>query len=183
MGDRRRRKVDSDEVLESGHPVSGRIVARDGSGAGSLGDHALGLQRDYGNSAVTTVVQRAPKERPASTNLRDVIKSNKPGKKGPKPKPEPAVEDFRPKGPSNDFPSFWDVPKLRGWIQDSEKTAKAGGNDAKRIAGAWDQIFWLSKDWSLGINIGRAWKFAGDETRYKFWVRLANNRGELKPPE
>ena len=179
MGERRRRKVDSDEALQSLPGSGGRLVAREAGGSGSLGDHVLGLQRDYGNAAVTTVVQR--KERPQSTDAPWA-------KKAPKPKPgkaakEPVIEDFRPKSGSTEYTtSKWPTDRIEGWIKDHGATAT--GLDAKGIARMEDELYFRDPNWQRGINNYRAWnKVKGEEKRAKFWFDWFHSRGKLLDPK
>ena len=178
MGERRRRKADSDEALRAQPGGGVRIVAREARGSGSLGDHVLGLQRDYGNAAVTTVVQR--KERPQSTDAPWVKKNAK------KPKPakvakEPVIEDFRPTKPHSQY-GQWDTPRIEGWIKDHGATAT--GHDAKGIAQMEDELYLRNPNWQRGINNYRAWsKVKGEEKRAKFWFDWFHSKGKLLDPK
>jgi hypothetical protein len=178
MGEGRRRKVDSDELLHGERGGGGRTVARDG-GSGNLSDHVLGLQRDYGNAAVTTVVQRTPKSKAASTDAPWIKK------KAPKPSKvskEPVIEDLRPKTGSKEYTtSLWPSERLEGWIKDHGATAK--GQTAKDIARMYEELYYRKPNWMMGLNISRAWKAGGDDKRAKFWMDYFNSKGKLLDPK
>lgn len=176
MGERRRRRgIDGDERA-SGGPGAAGTLTRGHSGGSNVTDHVLGLQRDYGNAAVTTVVQR--KERPQSTDAPWV-------KKKPKPKPgkvtkEPVIEDLRPKSADKEY-STWEDARLEGWIKDHGETAK--GSTAKQIAQMWEELYWRKPNWMMGLNISRAWKKVPDDKKAKFWLDWFNSKGKLLDPK
>lgn len=77
-------------------PASKRSTnVRDSSSAEGRDDYLLDLQRRFGNAAVTTLVQRAPRDRPASTDAPG--RSRKPKKRGGSTKapPKKAAADIR----------------------------------------------------------------------------------------
>jgi hypothetical protein len=171
----RGRRTDQDDQ-QHGQPGRSRTSPQ-GTAGSALSDHVLGLQREYGNAAVTTVVQR--RERPQSTDA--------PGaKKPPKPKPgkvppTPVVEDFRPTKPHSVY-GKWDTARIEGWIKDHGDDAK--GLDAKGIAQMYDELYLRNPNWQRGINNYRAWsKVKGEEKRAKFWLDWFNSKGKLLDPK
>ena len=167
------------EISGPGGPDAGAVAVR-GRGGSSLADHVLSLQRDYGNTAVTgIVVQRAPKGKTlgaASTDIKDVIKSNKgPGKGGGKKAP---VEQ-----------TYWpeENPKFRG-VDTPTVTAGAlkwasQGEDKNTLSLATEYLeeafvrqkskMWIDLLW-------KTYKKLGDKKREAFWLKVKN--GELKVP-
>jgi hypothetical protein len=92
-----RGSIDHVQSPEHAHrPASKRTSqARDGSSAEGREDYLLDLQRRFGNAAVTTLVQRAPRNRPASTDAPG--RRPKPKKRGGSTKapPKKAAADIR----------------------------------------------------------------------------------------
>lgn len=77
-------------------PASKRTTqARDAGSPEGREDYLLDLQRRFGNAAVTTLVQRAPKDRPASTDAPGRRPKPKKGRGTTKAPPKKAAADIR----------------------------------------------------------------------------------------
>lgn len=148
-----------------------------GGGGGSLSDHVLNLQRDYGNTAVTgVVVQRTPKRHKtlgaASQDMKDVtkIKPGKAEKKAP-------VEA-----------TFWPTPnarftdsKLEYLTSEALKWAKADDKNTLLTATEFLEECYLRTKARMWSDI--LWKTYAklhDDKRVAFWQKVTHQ--DLKPP-
>jgi hypothetical protein len=139
-------------------------------------EHLLQLQRDYGNTAVTTAVvqRRHGHSAAASTDA-----------PGAKPAPAPAQEedfgDFAPKE-HNKFQS-WSTSDL------SERAASEMDSDVKNswyfAADLWEERWFrcISKGDSraVALNLYRTYKKLGDDARTKFWLAVLQDKIDPRP--
>lgn len=138
------------------------------AGAGNVHEHVLGLQRDYGNQAVTTVVQR--REHAASTDA--------PGHKAAPPKKQEKQEDYAPTAPNPKF-NGWTDAELTGHATDYEK-----GDTKNGLAYAIECLeeYWFrhrDQSRAIAMNIWRDYKKLGDAKREAYWLGVM--QGTIKP--
>jgi hypothetical protein len=171
MGERGRvrRTANNDEAVEA------RV--RPAKGDTSLNDHVLGLQRDYGNAAVTTAVQRKPHSKAASTDAPGVKK-----KKGKPVVKDAEIVDYRPKEGSKQYnPTDWPDARLEGWIHDHADDAT--GASLKDIGRMYEELYYRHPDFTKGLNLYRVFKKIGDTNKADFWMAFMNSRGHLLDPK
>jgi hypothetical protein len=135
-------------------------------------DHLLSLQRDYGNTAVTTIVQRKGSQA-ASTDAPGAKK-----KKGPAAKQE---EDFAPKSTRHNGTA----DQLRAVAYDYWQGTNGKSMDLQKAAEYLEDA-WLLTDNDgqarlMAMNIARIWKDWSEPKRYAFWMKV--HTGEIKPKQ
>jgi hypothetical protein len=188
MGRRSTRQVlghDRDEV------TGGAATAVVDRPAGrNVRDHLLQLQRDYGNTAVTTAVQR---DRAASTDA--------PGYKAPKKGPA-----AKKKGPSDEEKyvpkpdstlSSNSVGDLVQWGNDAVEHAESAKGTAKDIKNQHDTWYekavryygqaWLKMPSKPGRQVAmyiyKAYKAWGDASAAAFWLKVGSGEIDPKAPK
>jgi hypothetical protein len=151
----------------------GRLLVADRATGKSLHDHVLGLQRDYGNGAVTGVVQRK-KDRPASTDA--------PGAKPRKPSPKaPAIENLAPTAPNPKF-SSWATSDL------ADRARSEMSSDVKNslyFAAELLEEYWFRRPGdsrAIAMNIWRVYKKLGDDKSTKFWELVYTGQFDPRKP-
>jgi hypothetical protein len=160
MGRRRRdgQGPGREEQLAAGAPAH---ISEARAGGGNVRDHLLSLQRDYGNGAVTSVIQRKGG-----------------GKKGPKPKHE---ENFAPT--SLHYNGTKDVQK--SMAMDYWQGTNGKSMDLEKAAKYMEDVWFLEDDdgqaRSVALNVARIWKEWSEPKRYAFWIKV--HTGEIKPKE
>lgn len=149
------------------HHVS---LVRPGS-ARSLESHVLGLQRSHGNRAVgTLIVQRAPRDRPASTDAPWVKKGKKPGKKPPE------AVDYAPTERNPKFADWSDSSLTERARQESDSNVK---NSLYFAAELYEEYWFRRKDRGGAMLLSRVYAKLGDSKRQEFWMGVA--QGTIKP--
>lgn len=156
---------DRDEQVDT----TGRGPRRpDRPGTGAVSDHLLSLQRDYGNTAVTTIVQRKGHPKAASTDA--------PGAK--KSAPAPKQEDYAPTEHSAKYGS-WSDDELNGHINDYTKSNVKNGLLA---AAEMSEELWFrhqSQSRAYAMGVWRVYKQLGDDKRTAFWLGVM--QGTITP--
>ncbi|HEX2850006.1 MAG TPA: hypothetical protein VHN98_05620 [Acidimicrobiales bacterium] len=159
---------DRDELAE----VAGRKKGATADAGASMHDHLLSLQRDYGNTAVTTMVQRKGHPRAASTDA--------PGAK--KSKPAPAKEeDYFPKEHSQRFGS-WSDDEIEGHINDWTKPDDKGHyspNGLDAAAEGAEELWFRHQNRAYAMGVWRVYKLTSDSKRTAFWLGVF--QGTIKP--
>jgi hypothetical protein len=147
----------------------------------NLHDHVLGLQRDYGNAAVTTAIQRKGSGA-ASTDA--------PGYKKPKEKPKKPgkVEDYTPEpDPTLSSMSAGELTAagLDAWQKpDANKITDKHQRDIwfEKAARYFEQA-WLKTPGkaarAIALNISRVYGDLGDSKRKAWWSKV--HTGEIDP--
>ncbi|MEA3077443.1 MAG: hypothetical protein QOF60_2351 [Actinomycetota bacterium] len=163
----RPREREVEEVVDA--PLPGAKTSTEPDRPSTVSGHLLSLQRNYGNAAVTGVVQR--KERPASTDA--------PGAKGKKAtkKKEPEQTNY---APTEHHPRYGD------WTDEalSTRASEAFDQNAKSswyfAAELYEEYWFRHKEYKpAAMSLWRVYKKIGDKPREDFWVKVQN--GEIKP--
>lgn len=146
-------------------------MARSGPAPGrALETHVLGLQRSHGNRAVgTLLVQRRPKDRPASTDAPWVSK----GKKPPAKKKEPTPEDYAPTERNPKFAEWSDSSLSERARQESDSNVK---NSLYYAAELYEEYWFRRKDRGAAMLLSRVYGKLGDTKRQDFWMGVAQGR-------
>ena len=131
----------------------------------------LSLQREYGNAAVTEVVQR--RERPQSTDAPQAKGAAKPGKPGKK----PVADDFAPK-------TMGEATKGRepGWLIDQGNKYLDNAKSAKSPSGEASE-FHIAESYFLGLMwidpsptntqyLVNLYDASGDKSRKQYWLKV-----------
>lgn len=139
----------------------------------NVADHVLGLQRDYGNNAVTTMVQRAPKSRAASTDAPSAKKGKGRGKKAP------VEENYAP----TSLHYNGTLDQQRSAAMDYWHGTNGKSMDLEKAAKYMEDA-WLLTDAdgparAIALNVSRIWKEWSEPKRAAFWMKV--HTGELKP--
>lgn len=142
--------------------------------SGSLSNHVLNLQRDYGNAAVTTVVQRKGGKAGKASKA---ASTDAPGYKKKKVEKKAAEADFAPK-------EMGEATKGRevGWLINQGNTYKASGESSKtpagrkamfdRAAGYYLGVMWISPTPGNAQYLTNLYKVSGDKARYDYWMKV-----------
>jgi hypothetical protein len=165
---RARADHEQQELQDGGRPSPARVG--DSGGPGNVSDHLLSLQRDYGNEAVTTVVQR--RGGAASTDAPGHhVKSRA--------KHEAPQEDFAPTEPNPKFAGMSDA-ELTGHADDYSKGATKNG--LYYAAELLEEYWFRHKDSAgraIAMNIWRVYKQLPEPKREAFWLGVF--QGRIKP--
>jgi hypothetical protein len=173
MGSRRLegrgRGRDHDELQEGKRPNPANAGGADDRSHGNVSDHLLSLQRDYGNEAVTTVVQRRPQA--ASTDAPGHHSSRSKKKEAPQ-------EDFAPTEPNPKF-NGWTDAELTGHAADAEKGDVKNG--LYYAAELYEEYWFRHKDngRAIAMSIWRVYKKLPEPKREAFWLGVF--QGKIKP--
>lgn len=143
-----------------------------GTGRGNVADHVLGLQREYGNAAVTMVVQRAPKSRAASTDNPGYKKRGK----GQKP---PVQENYAP----TSLHYNGTLDQQRSAATDYWRGTNGKTMDLEKAAKYMEDVWLLTEGdgpaRAVALNVSRIWKEWSEPKRAAFWMKV--HTGEIKP--
>jgi hypothetical protein len=169
MGKRRvergARRADEREAVGAAQPT---VVGR-----GNVADHVLNLQREYGNSAVTTMVQRAPKSRAASTDAPGSKKGKDKGKKGP------AQVNYAP----TSLHYNGTLDQQRSAADDYWHGKNGKSMDLEKAAKYMEDVWLLTEGdgpaRAVALNVSRIWKEWSEPKRADFWMKV--HTGEIKP--
>jgi hypothetical protein len=167
--DVRHRERELEEVVES--PAAGAKKPDESHRPENVNAHLLSLQRNYGNAAVAGVVQRKPKDRPASTDA--------PGHKGKKapPKKEPEQVDYAPKEHHYRYGDWTDAAL-------TERASEAFGQNAKSswsfAAELYEEYWFRHQTYKpAAMSLVRVYGTLGDDKRVEFWQKVQD--GKFKP--
>jgi hypothetical protein len=160
---------DLEDVVEA--PAPGAKKPDESHRPENVNAHLLSLQRSYGNAAVAGVVQRKPRDRPASTDA--------PGYKGKKvapPKKEPEQEDYSKEAHH---------PKYADWT-DENLSVRAKSELDQNAKNSWyfaaelyEEYWFRHQNRGAAMGPWRAYKKIGDTKREEFWLKVMN--GAIKP--
>lgn len=161
-----------DEIVEIGGTAGMPVKA-----AGNVGDHLLSLQQTHGNRAVTTMVQRKPRERPASTDAPNAKKKKKAVPKAP------GIQNLAPTSPNPKFSDWKDSDLTARARQESESTVKNSLYFATELyEEAWFRTKNKADSKTVAMFLVRVYNKLGDAKASAFWELVHTGKFDPRAP-